>query len=226
MKLNKSDITIFIIDDEFFIRDSLTLLIETTGLNVESFESAEVFLKKFSPYQPGCILLDCSMPGMGGLELQKELDKTCKGMPILFMSGQADISVFSQAFRGGAVDFLEKPFENDILLTRIDEMVEMLRITWYQCQEKRKILNRYVHLTPREKEVFKLTVQNHSNKQTARMLGISNRTVDVHRSHVMNKMKADSLNTLIVLAMTAGILSIEDIDKKSDDGLGDSLIYI
>ncbi len=204
--MNRQDITIFIVDDEYAIRDSLTQLIESTGLKVQSYDSALSFFENFDPEQPGCLLLDMCMPHMNGLELQDMLHKKNRNIPIVFLSGHANIPVSSKAFRSGAVDFLEKPFDVGILLERINEMVDKLIISWPEDTIKRNIFERYTRLTPREKEVFKLIVNNHSNKQTAKILGISNRTVDVHRAHIMEKMQADSLNTLIIMAIKAKIL--------------------
>jgi len=204
--MNKQDITIFVVDDEFAIRDSLTQLIESTGLKVQSYDSARTFLEHYDPTQPGCLLLDMRMPHMSGLELQDELVKRNSDIPIVFLSGHADIPVSSKAFRAGAVEFLEKPFDVEVLLERINEMVEQLVVTWPEVKKKRDIFEKYAHLTPREKEIFMLIVNNHSNKQIAKILGISNRTVDIHRAHIMEKMQADSLNTLIIMAMKAEIL--------------------
>lgn len=201
MGINKQDITIFVVDDEFAIRDSLTLLIESIGLKVKSYESAFTFLEHYDPEQPACLLLDIRIPYMGGLELQEELLERKNEIPIIFISGHADIPLSSKAFRNGAVDVIEKPFDNDHLLQRINETVDKLLIIWDEVQKKRQVLERYAHLTEREKEVFMLIVHNHSNKQAAKILGISNRTVDAHRAHLMEKMQADSLNTLIIMAM-------------------------
>lgn len=205
MKINKQDVTIYVVDDEFPIRDSLGLLIESAGLKVKGYESALAFLESYDPEQPGCLVLDMRMPYMDGLELQEALVKANSELPIIFISGHADIPVSSKAFRAGALDFIEKPFDNKILLERINEAVDSLLVNWSEVQKKRQIITLYEHLTDREKEVLKLIVNNHSTKQAAKKLGISNRTVDVHRAHIMEKMQADSLNTLVILAVTAGI---------------------
>ncbi len=206
MKINKEDITVFVIDDEYVIRDSLTLLIEGTGLTVKSFDSAISFLDQLNTSIPACIVGDIRMPYMDGLELQEQLVIKKCDMPIIFMSGHADISISATAFRAGAVDFIEKPFEPKFLLQRLNECVEKIILDWPETQEKNRLNECYSHLTPREKEVFLLTVNNHSNKQAAKKLGISNRTVDVHRAHTMEKMQADSLNTLIIMAVKMGLL--------------------
>ena len=205
MKINKQDVTIYVVDDEFPIRDSLSLLIKSAGLKVKGYESALAFLESYDPEQPGCLVLDMRMPYMDGLELQEALVKTNSELPIIFISGHADIPVSSKAFRAGALDFIEKPFDNKILLERINEAVDRLLVNWSEVQKKRQIITLYEHLTDLEKEVLKLIVNNHATKQAAKKLRISNRTVDVHRAHIMEKMQADSLNTLVILAVTAGI---------------------
>ena len=206
MTINKQDVIVHVVDDEFSIRDSLTLLIESTGLKVKSYQSAIEFLDQFDPDQPGCLVLDMRLPFMDGLEMQEELIKRNHEIPIIFISGHADIPVSSRAFRAGAVDFIEKPFDNELLLTRIDEVVDKVLLSWNDTQIKRQIIDRYAHLTQREQEVFNLIIHNHSTKQVAQKLNISCRTVDAHRAHVMEKMQADSLNTLIIMAVTAEIL--------------------
>ncbi|MCF7971927.1 MAG: response regulator [Methylococcaceae bacterium] len=206
MKLNKQAVTIYIVDDEFPIRDSLSMLIELAGFNVESYESAQVFLEHFKPEQPGCLVLDMRMPYMDGLELQTELAQRCSDLPIIFMSGHGDVPISAKAFRAGAVDFIEKPFDNQLLLERIHEVVDKVLLAWPAVLEKRQVLERYASLTCREKEVFLLIIHNYSSKHAAKSLNISNRTVDVHRASIMRKMQADSLNSLIIMAVAGGIL--------------------
>ncbi len=206
MEINRQDITIFVVDDEFVIRDSLSLLIESAGLKVETYDSAITFLEQVDINQPGCLVLDMRIPCMDGLELQEELVKRNSTMPIVFMSGHADIEISSKAFRAGAIDFIEKPFDTKLLLQRIEEMVEQILLSWPENQKRQQLHKRYMLLTPREKEVFLLTVHNHSNKQAAKKLNISNRTIDVHRAHIMEKMQADSLNTLIIMAMNLELM--------------------
>lgn len=206
MPFTKQDVTVFIVDDEFPIRDSLTMLIESAGLTVKSYDSALTFLDHFDPEQPGCLILDVRMPLMDGLELQEELGKRNIDIPIIFISGHGDIPVSAKAFRAGAVDFIEKPFENEILLKRLNEAIDQLVKTWDKCHHNREILQRYAHLTSREKDVMKLIANNRSNKQAARELGISNRTVDVHRAHIMEKMQADGLSELIVMAIACELI--------------------
>jgi len=200
MSNNKSDAVVYVVDDDFAVCDSLALLIESTGQTVRSFESAKAFLNNYDPGYPGCLLLDVRMPSMNGLELQEELLKRAISIPIIFISGHAGIPDSAKAFRTGAVDFLEKPFDNEILLERIEESIKIDIASREQLNQNREILKRFEHLTAREKEVLKLVVNGYSSKEAAIILDISNRTVETHRYHVMEKMRAESLAELIVMA--------------------------
>ena len=207
MSINKPGTLVYLVDDEFSVRDSLALLIESTGQSVRSFESAEAFLNNYDPEQPGCLLLDVRMPSMSGLELQEELLKREIFIPIIFISGHAGIPDSAKAFRAGAVDFLEKPFDNEILLERIDEAIKKDIASREQFIEHREIQNRLDHLTLREQEVLSLIVRGHSNKEIARILDISNRTVEAHRASIMEKMQVKSLAELMVLATHSEMLN-------------------
>ena len=205
--INKQDINIVVIDDEFVIRDALNLLLESAGFKkVKTYNSAKSFLEHFDLEQPTCLVLDVRMPHMSGLELQNVLAERAAAMPIIFISGHADIPVSSKAFRAGAVDFLEKLFDNEVLLKRINEAVDKLLFNWSEAQENKQILKCYGRLTEREQEVFMLIVHNHSTKEVAKIMEISHHTIDTHRAHIMDKMQADSLNSLIIMAMTGGLI--------------------
>lgn len=197
-----SDAIVYIVDDEFSIRDSLQLLLESSNFKVKSFESAIDFLESYDPNQAGCLILDVLMPAMNGIELQDALVKKGIKMPIIFISGHGDVTTSSKAFRAGAVDFFEKPFDNQTLLNRIDEALKNELESWEKNKIKRELLERLNNLTPREQEVFKLITNSYSNKEAAKILGISHRTIDVHRAHIMEKMQAENLSDLIVMAMT------------------------
>ncbi len=198
---NNSKPVVYLVDDEFSIRDSLTLLIESTGQTVKSFESAEAFLNNYDPDHPGCLLLDVRMPVMSGHDLQNELLNRNISIPIIFISGHADIADSAKAFRAGAVDFLEKPFDNDVLLERINEAIKKDVLFREELVKKRRIQERINHLTTREKEVLGLIIKSHSNKESAKILNISNRTVDVHRASIMEKMQAENVAELITMVM-------------------------
>ena len=201
MSINDVTPIIYLVDDEFSIRDSISLLIESTGQKVISFESAEDFLNSYDPKQPGCLILDVRMPLMSGHDLQNELLNRGFSIPIMFISGHADIPDSAKAFRAGALDFLEKPFDNAVLLKRINEAIN--KDISYRAEniKKFRIKERLNHLTVREKEVLNLIVQSNSNKETARILNISNRTVDVHRASIMEKMQAANIAELIQMVM-------------------------
>jgi RNA polymerase sigma factor (sigma-70 family) len=199
MSTNKSDTLVYLVDDEFSVRDSLTLLIESMGQAVKSFASAEAFLNNYDPKKSGCLLLDVRMPSMSGLELQDELLRREISIPIIFISGHAGIPESAKAFRAGALDFLEKPFDNELLLERIEEAIKKDIANREQHFEQRKIQNSLEHLTVREKDVLSLVALGHSNKEMAKILGISNRTVEAHRASIMEKMQANSLAELMVM---------------------------
>jgi FixJ family two-component response regulator len=201
MSLNDLKPLVYLVDDEFAVRDSLTLMIESTGQPVRSFESAEAFLNGYDPEQPGCLLLDVRMPKMNGHELQRELLDRRIRIPIIFISGNADIPDSSKAFRAGAVDFLEKPFNNQELLERINEALNKDVAFRAESVKKSRIQERINRLTAREKEVLKLILKSHSNKECARILNISNRTIDVHRANIMQKMQAENIAELISMVM-------------------------
>ncbi|MEQ1637437.1 MAG: response regulator [Methylococcales bacterium] len=207
MLKNKATALVYVVDDEFAIRDSLSLLIESTGQPVKSFASAEAFLNHYRPEQPGCLILDVRMPSMSGLELQNALLTKGISIPIIFMSGHAEIPDSAKAFRAGAVDFLQKPFSNADLLERIEEALEKDRYTRANVIEKGQLLERVNRLTPREKEVLSLIVSNHSNKESAKILDISNRTVDAHRSKIMEKLQVDNVAELVLMVMRLDIFN-------------------
>lgn len=201
-KIQTASAIVYIVDDEFSIRDSLQLLLESAGFTVKCFESASDFLENYNPEQPGCLILDVLMPAMSGIELQDVLAKKNIDIPIVFISGHGDVTTSAKAFRAGAVDFFEKPFDNKALLDRIKEALRNEIEYWDKKQLKRELLERFNNLTPREKEVLELITKSNSNKEAAKILGISHRTIDVHRAHIMEKMQAESLSDLIVMAMT------------------------
>lgn len=207
MKVNNPTALVYLVDDEFAVRDSLTLLIESTGLTVKSFDSSSAFLNQYDSGQPGCLILDVRMPLMGGLELQDELAERNINIPIIFISGNADIPDSAKAFRSGALDFLKKPFDNSILLERIDEAIKKDIANRKKLAEKQKILSCFNRLTSREKEVLQLIIASHSNKEAAKILAVSHRTVDAHRARVMEKMQAENVASLVTMVLSHGLLS-------------------
>jgi len=203
--VNEQNPTVFIVDDESAVRDALGLLIESAGFSTEGFESACAFLEAYDPDRPGCVLLDVRMKQMSGLDLQEALQKKNIAIPIIFISGHGDVAISARAFRGGAIDFIEKPFDDQTILSRIEEALQKDAQSRKKRAAREEILRRYERLTPREKEVMKLVIGSQSNKKIAKILGISHRTVDAHRARVMEKMDAVSLADLIAKALEAEI---------------------
>ena len=209
MSINKTDSVVYVVDDEFAVRDSLTLLVESNGQAVRSFASAEAFLNDYSPDQPGCLLLDIRMPTMSGLELQDELIARDICIPIIFISGHARIPDSAHAFRAGAVDFLEKPFDNATLMERVAEALKKDKENRAQRTERLDLQNHLSSLTVREKKVLHLITSGDSNKEIGKKMGISNRTVEAHRARIMEKMQAENLVDLMRMATRFGILNDE-----------------
>ncbi|ESS70807.1 nodulation protein W [Methyloglobulus morosus KoM1] len=201
MDETKPKTLVYLVDDDFSVRDSLSMLIESTGQDVRCFESADDFLNNFDPDQAGCLILDVRMPNMTGLELQEQLVRRDFAIPIIFISGHADVPDSSKAFRAGAIDYMEKPFDSEVLLKRMQEAIQKDLDTRVYQAEKRKLKKRLSLLTPRENEVLVLIVKGLSNKEAAKQLDVSNRTVDVHRAKIMEKMEAQDLAELTVMAM-------------------------
>lgn len=196
---------VYVVDDDPDICASLCLLLEAEGHIVRTFDSAVSFLETYDDGWTGCLVLDVRMPGMSGLELQHELRRRGMVMPIIFLTGHGDVPMASRAFRSGALDFIEKPFRDDALLERIDDALERdaaERMAREVASRERKC---YERLTPREREVFALVVAGNSNKEIARLLGISHRTIDVHRARVMEKLGAHTLPDLVIKAAKCGI---------------------
>jgi two-component system response regulator FixJ len=188
---------IYLVDDDIIIRDSLSVLIESIGLKINSFESAQSFLNSYIPDQPGCLILDVRMPIMNGLELQEELSKRNIQIPIIFISGNAEIPDSAKAFRAGAVDFLEKPFDTHLLIERIYEALSKDIENKKQQLGNNKIQACFDTLSNREKEVLKLIINNQSNKEVAKELGVSHRTIEAHRARIMEKMQVGSTTELV-----------------------------
>ncbi len=203
--LMSSDSTVFIVDDDAAVRDSLALLLESAGLAAETYASAQTFLDAYTADRPGCLLLDVRMPGMSGLELQSVLKQRHIDVPVIFITAHGDVPLSARAFKAGAVDFLEKPVDERALIERVREALIRDERNRRRRSERAEVAARLERLTPREREVMTLVAQGQSNKEIAKHLNVSYRTVETHRARVMDKMEADSLSALIAMAMTCGL---------------------
>jgi FixJ family two-component response regulator len=193
--------TVFLVDDDEAVRDSLGLLMKSVALTSRSFASAGEFLAAYDPDCPGCLVLDIRMPGMSGMELQQKLIEMRAILPIIFITGHGDIPMAVEAMQRGAVDFIPKPFRDHELLDRINKALEDDQKNRGTLLEQEEVEKRMEELTPREKQVMELVVQGKANKVIAGDLDVSQRTVEIHRSRVMEKMKARSLAQLVRMIM-------------------------
>ncbi len=193
--------TVFVVDDDDAVRNSLRLLLKSAGLQAEIFGSAPEFLAKYEAAQPGCVLLDVRMPGMSGLEMQHELNLRGATIPVIFITGHGDIPMAVEAMQHGAFDFLQKPFRDQELLDRVQRGLTRDAENRARLRHTDRIRERLASLSPREREVLELVTQGKANKMVAGDLGVSQRTVEIHRAHVMQKMEAGSLAELVRMMM-------------------------
>lgn len=200
-----SEHEIFIVDDDPAVRDSLAVLLEVEGYRVRVFDSAESFLKAWTPQLQGGLLLDVRMPGMDGLELLERLNKLGNHLPVVVMTGHGDVPLAVRSMKLGALDFIEKPLSDTLLLEAVRTMIAYEKERQERCREQQEIAARLAELTPRERDVLEKLVLGQPNKVIAYELDISARTVEVHRARVMEKMKAKSLSHLVRMALQAGI---------------------
>ncbi len=193
---------VFIVDDDEAVRDSLSWLMQSVGLQTETFDSADAFLKGYEDDRPGCLLLDIRMPGMSGLELQSVLKGRGFRLPLIIISGHADVPMAVRALKAGAFDFIEKPFNDQLLLDIVQRAIERDRRQRESHAELEEWRTRLESLTPREREVLDLVVGGAANKVISSDLGVSLKTVEAHRARVMDKLKADSLSQLVRMTLT------------------------
>jgi FixJ family two-component response regulator len=193
--------TVFIVDDDASIRHAMQLLLRSVKLSAEIFASADQFLDQYDVSRPGCLVLDIRMPGLGGLELQERLLSMGSSMPIIFITGHADVPMAVEAMQKGAFDFIQKPFRDQELLDRISEALSVDRRQRSEQEGRAEVEARFLKLTNREREVMELVVTGKPNKIIAYELGTSQRTVEIHRSRVMDKMQARSLAELVRMSL-------------------------
>ncbi|NDD74401.1 MAG: DNA-binding response regulator [Gammaproteobacteria bacterium] len=189
--------SVFIVDDDDAVRSSLRLLLKSVGLPAIAYASATDFLSAWQPEQPGCLVLDVRMPGMSGLELQHELNRRGAIIPVIFITGHADIPMAVEAIQHGAFDFLQKPFRDQDLIDRVQRALTTDAQQRSELAKREMIRERFDSLTPREREVLTLVTRGKANKVMAGDLGVSQRTVEIHRARVMEKMGAASLAQLV-----------------------------
>ncbi|WP_455210799.1 response regulator transcription factor [Kaarinaea lacus] len=194
--------TVFIVDDDQAVRDSLRFLVESNGQAAQTYASAKMFLDSYNSDMTGCLLLDVRMPEMNGFELQKELQKRQITLPIIFVSAHGTVPTAVRALKSGAIDFIMKPFNNVALLEKIDQAIEVDKSRREELFRKQEISKRIACLTPREQDVMRLIVEGMPAKKIAEQLGISNKTVDVHRSHIMEKLEIKSVAELVKMVVT------------------------
>jgi FixJ family two-component response regulator len=195
--------TVYVVDDDRSIRHAMELLLQSVGMEHAIFHSGTEFLAQYTNELAGCMVLDIRMPGMGGLELQEKLIALGSTLPIIFITGHGDVPMAVEAMQKGAADFIQKPFRDQELLDRIGEAMKADRVLRSKRQQKADVLERVSKLTKREREVLDLVVTGKPNKVIAYELGVSQRTVEIHRARVMEKMQAKSLADLVKMHITA-----------------------
>jgi FixJ family two-component response regulator len=200
---------VYVVDDDFSMRESLESLIRCAGWQPETFESAQDFLDRPRDFVPSCLVLDVTLPGLNGLDLQKRIAVDRMDMPIIFITGDGDVPMSVQAMKAGAAEFLTKPFGEEVLLTAIQNAIERSKTALAYEAELSGLRDCYASLTPREREVLELVVSGRLNKQVGGELGISEITVKAHRGKVMHKMRADSLPDLVKMAARLRLISVE-----------------
>lgn len=195
--------SVFIVDDDSHVRDSLKFLLESFGFRTKTFESAKAFLDSDAPREQGCLIADIRMPDMDGLELQEELVRRKVGLPIIIVTGHGDVPLAVRAMKAGAIEFLEKPYNENALIESVRRGLNEASATADERRTQLAAAERLATLTEREREVYELLVVGHPNKVVAYKLDISPRTVEIHRAHVMDKMQARNLAELIRMSIAA-----------------------
>ncbi|MCC5793807.1 MAG: response regulator transcription factor [Chromatiales bacterium] len=193
--------TVFVVDDDQAVRDSLGLLLKSVGINSRLFDSAQALIDAYDPDWRGCVVLDIRMPGMSGMELQQQLIELHCALPVIFITGHGDVPMAVDAMQKGAFDFIQKPFRDQELLDRINQAINLDAAQRSEEEQQRAVGERYETLTPREREVMECVVRGLANKVIAMDLELSQRTVEIHRARVMEKMHARSLAELVRMSL-------------------------
>ncbi|HOW17537.1 MAG TPA: response regulator [Phycisphaerae bacterium] len=203
MSDERSAPTVFLVDDDPAVRESLQWLLESEGLRVEVYASGREFLDRYDPDRPGCLLLDVRMPGLSGLEIQERLAAEPISVPVIIITGHGDVPLAVRAIKAGAVDVIEKPLSHEVLMARIKAALARDAETRREYAQRRAIEERISRLTPREREIMDLLVKGDSSKEIALRLGLSPKTVETHRVHILEKMQADSHVRLVQMVLSS-----------------------
>ncbi len=214
------DSTVYLVEDDAAVRHALDLLLEARGLRRRVYASGQEFIDDYDPAHPGCLVTDLRMPGMSGLDVQKALLAKGHHIPVIFITGYGDVPQAVRAMKGGAVDFLQKPFENEILIAAIEKALAQEEASRLLRAEAHDAAARLQTLTPREVQVMEMVVEGKANKVIAADLELSIKTVEFHRAHVMEKMKVDSVAELVRIVMAARDLANDTAPNKrmQDEG--------
>jgi FixJ family two-component response regulator len=199
----KSKPTVFVVDDDQEVRRSLKWLIESVGLRVETYPSAPKFLDAYDPADPGCLVLDVRMPGMSGIELQEKLNAQHIDIPIVFITAHGDVPMAVRAVKSGAIDFVEKPFNDQVLLDCIQTALDEDTRNRRQWSERAEVIERLAPLTRRERQVMNMVAAGMTNKEIAVHLKVSRKTIEAHRANLMKKLEVDSVAEIVQLALAA-----------------------
>ena len=212
MTSNNDAQTVFVIDDDADVRDSLQWLLESVGLQVRTFEDALTFFDAFDEQQSGCIVMDVRMPGLSGINAQKKLPEHNIELPVIMISAHGNVDMAVRALTQGALTFIEKPFDDQVLIDHVHNALEKDRARFVRRSSQTRIRERYESLTRRERQVLELIVKGFSNQEAADELGINRKTVEGHRANMMAKMKVDSFAELVHIAIGLGQVKTPDFD--------------
>jgi two-component system, LuxR family, response regulator FixJ len=212
---HKAQPTVYIVDDDQATRKSLRWLVETLGVSVQTFHSGASFLDSYDPAQPGCLVLDVMMAGMSGLELQRELNERQVEIPVIVLTGYGDVPTAVIALKNGAIEFLEKPFDGEVLLDQVRRALELDSLRRRERDAGEAVRQRLSSLTPREDEILKLVVDGLSSKEIASQLEVSFKTVEAHRAKIMRKMKANGVAQLVKMVVTCTEVGSHGTDADS-----------